>query len=70
MPASQQIDLFGFVASSLIITGVGAVVSRVVEPPRKSLMTRTEATEGHHSIPWGDKKRLTEQYGKWAVNMA
>lgn len=24
----------------------------------------------HHSIPWEDKKRLIEKYGKWAVELA
>jgi len=60
---SQQIDLFGFVASFVVLTGVGVMANRAID-------SVTEEKEGHHSIPWEDKKRLTEKYGKWAVNRA
>jgi len=59
MPVSQQLDLssiFSLAISVFMITGVAVMMSR--------------ALEEHHSIPWEDKERLTEKYGKWAVNRA
>ena len=62
MPNSQQVDLFGFVASFVVLTGVGVMANRAIVSLKEK--------EEHHSIPWEDKKRLTEKYGKWAVNRA
>jgi len=56
MPTSQQLDVINFAASAFLITGVAVMMSR--------------ALEEQHSIPWEDKVRLTEKYGKWAVNRA
>jgi len=57
MPVSQQLEsIINFAMSAFMITGVAVVMSR--------------ALEEHHSIPWEDKVRLAEKYGKWAVNRA
>ena len=56
MSGSQQIEsIMNLTISAFIIAGVAVVMSRVI---------------GHQSIPWEDKVRLTERYGKWAVNRA
>lgn len=56
MPVSVQFEsIISFAISAFMITGVAVVVSRAI---------------GSHSIPWEDKARLTEKYGKWAVNRA
>ena len=57
MPASLQLDsIINLAMSAFIITGVAVMLGRAI-------------TE-HHSIPWEDKVKLTEKYGKWAVNRA
>jgi hypothetical protein len=57
MPVSQQFELIiSFAILAFIFTGVAVIMTR--------------ALEEHHSIPWEDKERLTEKYGKWAVNRA
>ena len=59
MPISQQFE--SIINSAMLfffMTGVAVIVSRAIEAP------------AHHSIPWEDKDRLTEKYGKWAVNRA
>jgi hypothetical protein len=57
MPVSQQLEsIIGFAISAFIFTGVAVIMTR--------------ALEEHHSIPWEDKERLTQKYGKWAVNRA
>ncbi|MBW1732751.1 MAG: hypothetical protein JRJ75_18150 [Deltaproteobacteria bacterium] len=56
MPVSLQFDsIINFAISAFMITGMAVMVSRAI---------------GHHSIPWEDKVRLAEKYGKWAVNRA
>ena len=56
MSGSQQIEsIMNLTISAFIIAGVAVVMSSVI---------------GHQSIPWEDKVRLTERYGKWAVNRA
>lgn len=56
MPVSQQFEsMINLAISAFFLTGVAVMVSKAM---------------GHHSIPWEDKVRLTERYGKWAVNRA
>ena len=55
MPVSLQLEsIISFAISAFLLTGAAVIVSR--------------ATGEHHSIPWEDKVRLSEKYGKWAVN--
>ena len=57
MPVSQQFEtIISYAVLAFFLTGVAVMISRVIG--------------GHHSIPWEDKERLTEKYGKWAVNRA
>ena len=56
MPTSLQLDsVINLAISAFIVTGMAVMMSRVI---------------GHHSIPWEDKLRLSDRYGKWAVNRA
>jgi hypothetical protein len=56
MPFSEQLtSVINFAIATFLLTGVAVVAGRAI---------------GHHSIPWEDKVRLTEKYGKWAVNQA
>ena len=56
MPLSEQItSIIDSAILAFFVTGVAVMVDRAI---------------GHHSIPWEDKVRLTERYGKWAVNAA
>lgn len=56
MPLSEQsASLINLVVLAFFLTGVAVMAGTVI---------------GHHSIPWEDKVRLTEKYGKWAVNQA
>jgi len=56
MPFSQQFEtIVSYAILVFFLTGVAVMVSRAI---------------GHHSIPWEDKERLTDKYGKWAVNRA
>ena len=56
MPLSEQLtSAVNFALAAFLLTGVAVMVGKAL---------------GHHSIPWEDKVRLTEKYGKWAVNQA
>jgi len=56
MPVSPQFEsIINLAISAFLITGVAVMVGRAI---------------GHHSIPWEDKVKLAEKYGKWAVNRA
>jgi len=59
MPVSQQFEtIINYAMLFFFMTGVAVIASRAIE------------AMGHHSIPWEDKVRLTNKYGKWAVNRA
>jgi hypothetical protein len=59
MPFSQQFEtIVSYAMLFFLMTGVAVIASRAMD------------AMGHHSIPWEDKERLTEKYGKWAVNRA
>jgi len=77
MRTSSQLDILNLAASAFVMAGVAVTVGRAVglgTPPRLQASTHpvSESSEEaeHHSIPWEDKRRLIEKYGKWAVDMA
>jgi len=56
MPLSEQLtSAVHFAIAAFLLAGVAVMAGKAI---------------GHHSIPWEDKMRLTEKYGKWAVNQA
>ena len=56
MPLSEQIEaVMGFALLAFFLTGVAVMAGKAI---------------GHNSIPGEDKARLTERYGRWAVNQA
>jgi len=59
MPISQQFEAYiSYAMQFFFMIGVAVMTSIAID------------AMGHHSIPWEDKERLTEKYGKWAVNRA
>jgi len=67
MPFSQQFEaIINYAMLFFFMTGVAVIASRAIDAVGHLGVTRWN----HHSIPWEDKVRLTEKYGKWAVNRA
>ena len=58
MPPSQLEQVFSFGVASLMMVGVAVLASEAIE-----------AALGN-PIPWKDKRRLIDAYGKWAVETA